>query len=375
MQFLVRLLPDAQTVGLDNDLLVRSLVERREILEKLKMRLEPGASMDVLNLARIAAEAESKRRAVDYIIAILAPGLPELFGRLAVLNAKIQGLAQQNYPATNVFVTFETERAQREVLSAYSIGTIPVWRNNVKMLPNSNHLFRGKLVLDCFEADEPSTVRWQDLNEKFKDKLKQVTITTFVTICAIVLVAFIVRLCRDRSAGVGAFAISIFNALFPMFAKALTNLESHASEGQKQTSLYVKIAGFRWVNTAIVITIITPFTSTLMSGKDGLLNGVYAIFFAEIVTTNAIQLLDPMGHVNRHFLAPRAKNQEGMNLLMGGALYELAERYTNMTKLLFLAFWYCSIYPMSLFLCAAATFINFFSDRFSLMVRAILSLI
>mmetsp|Transcript_35507 Transcript_35507/g.71981 ORF Transcript_35507/g.71981 Transcript_35507/m.71981 type:complete len:174 (-) Transcript_35507:2540-3061(-) len=157
-----------------------------------------------------------------------------------------------------------------------------------------------------------------------------------------------------------------------MFAKALTNMESHASEGQKQTSLYVKIAGFRWVNTAIVITIITPFTSTLMAGKDHLLNGVYAIFFAEIVTTNAVQLLDPMGHINRHFLAPRAKTQEGMNLKFSGALYELAERYTNMTKLLFLALWYCSIYPMSLFLCAAATFINFFSDRFSLMVRAIL---
>mmetsp|Transcript_36061 Transcript_36061/g.78980 ORF Transcript_36061/g.78980 Transcript_36061/m.78980 type:complete len:445 (-) Transcript_36061:1655-2989(-) len=152
-----------------------------------------------------------------------------------------------------------------------------------------------------------------------------------------------------------------------MFAKALTNMESHASEGQKQTSLYVKIAGFRWVNTAIVITIITPFTSTLMAGKDHLLNGVYAIFFAEIVTTNAVQLLDPMGHINRHFLAPRAKTQEGMNLKFSGALYELAERYTNMTKLLFLALWYCSIYPMSLFLCAAATFINFFSDRFSLM--------
>ena len=299
-------------------MLVRSLVERREILEKLKVGLDPGTSMDVLNLARIAAESESKRRALDYIIAVLAPGLPELFGRLAVLNAKIQGLAQQNYPATNVFVTFETEKAQRNVLAAYSIGQVPVWRNNIKKLTNKNHLFRGELILDCSEADEPSTVRWQDLNEKFKAKFKQVTITTFVTICAVALVAFIVRLCRDRSAAFGAIAISVFNALFPMFAKSLTNMESHASEGQKQTSLYVKIAGFRWVNTAIVITIITPFTSTLMFGKDHLLNGVYAIFFAEIVTTNAVQLLDPMGHINRHFLAPRAKTQEvGISLIFG----------------------------------------------------------
>ena len=80
-----------------------------------------------------------------------------------------------------------------------------------------------------------------------------------------------------------------------------------------------------------VITIITPFTSTLTNGK--LINQVYTLFFAEIVTTNAIQLLDPMGHVSRHILAPRAATQDAMNLKMQGQVVELAERYTNMTKL------------------------------------------
>ena len=73
-----------------------------------------------------------------------------------------------------------------------------------------------------------------------------------------------------------------------------TNLESHSSEGDKQTSLYVKIAAFRWVNTAIVITIITPFTSTL-AAENGLITQIAALYFAEIVTTNGIQLADPMG--------------------------------------------------------------------------------
>jgi hypothetical protein len=56
-----------------------------------------------------------------------------------------------------------------------------------------------------------------------------------------------------------------------------------------------------------------------------------------------------------------------MNLKMQGAVFELAERYTNMTKILFLALWYCAIYPGALFLCSFALFINYFSDRFSLM--------
>lgn len=38
-----------------------------------------------------------------------------------------------------------------------------------------------------------------------------------------------------------------------------------------------------------------------------------------------------------------------------------------MTKILFLALWYCAIYPCSLFLCSFALLVNFFTDRFSLM--------
>ena len=81
--------------------------------------------------------------------------------------------------------------------------------------------------------------------------------TTLVTIAAIILVAFIVTICRGQSASYAAMAIAGFNALFPMFAKMLTNAEAHGSEGSKQASLYIKIAFFRWVNTAVVISIIT----------------------------------------------------------------------------------------------------------------------
>lgn len=38
-----------------------------------------------------------------------------------------------------------------------------------------------------------------------------------------------------------------------------------------------------------------------------------------------------------------------------------------MTKILFLALWYCPIYPAALFLCSFALFVNFYVDRISLM--------
>jgi hypothetical protein len=95
--------------------------------------------------------------------------------------------------------------------------------------------------------------------------------------------------------------------------------------------------------------------------------GLIAQIYADIFTTNLIQLLDPVGHLKRHILAPRAHTQDAMNMQFQGTQFELAERYTNMTKILFLAFWYCAIYPGALFMCAFALLINYFVDRCSLM--------
>jgi hypothetical protein len=79
------------------------------------------------------------------------------------------------------------------------------------------------------------------------------------------------------------------------------------------------------VNTAIVITIITPFTHAL-SLEEGLIPQIYSIFFAEIVTTNVIQMTDVWGHFQRHVRAPRASSQDSMNICFQGLEVELAER-------------------------------------------------
>ncbi|KAI2497599.1 Calcium-activated chloride channel [Fragilaria crotonensis] len=353
------------TIALDNDPLIRALRERRECLRKIELNLEPGTSLDTLTLAKIAAEVETSRRFFGRLLAYVSNGIPEHFGRMAELEAKIKGWAQLDYPCSSVFVTFETEAEQRRVLSGLALGSYHVKRQTRSKL-DSKYLFRGALVLSIKEPDEPSTIRWADLNVKSIDKLKPLATTTVSSLIAIFLIALLVNVIHETSPAWAAIAIAVFNSLFPMIAKMLTSLERHSSEGLKQTSLYFKIALFRWVNTAVVITIITPFTATVEAG-NGLIPSIYAIFFADIVTTNAVQFLDPAGHFKRHFVAPRAKTQDAMNLAMQGAEIELAERYTNMTKILFLTLWYCSIFPGALFFCSFALGVNYFVDGFCLM--------
>jgi hypothetical protein len=43
------------------------------------------------------------------------------------------------------------------------------------------------------------------------------------------------------------------------------------------------------------------------------------------------------------------------------------DSYTNMTKVLFLTLWYCSIYPGAFFLGGCTLYLNYLADRFSLM--------
>jgi len=354
------------TVTIDNDLLVKALAKRREVLHQIEEKIKEGAAANTLSLSEYAAKVEHRRGLIGYIKSRISPGIPELVDRLTVLNQKIQGLAQQNYRATKVFCTFETESMQRDIISEMKVGPMTAHMNSVHAI-NPNLLFRGEIVLDVREAEEPSTIRWMDLDVSWSNKMKQLSVTTLISLAFVVAVAVIVALVRLHGAAYAALAISFANSLFPIVAKILTNVEWHASETGKQCSLFVKIAIFRWVVTAIVITIITPFTSTLTRGPDHLLQSIWLIFFTDLVTSNVLQISDPVGNFKRHFLAPRAKSQERMNLLMSGTEYTIAERFTNMTKQLFLTFYYCAIYPSIFFICAVTLFINFYVDKFSIM--------
>ena len=239
----------ACTVAVDNDLLVRTLVERREKMRMLELMVEPGTSLDIVTLAGIAAGKERERNAFQKLMAMVVPGFPEIFARMAVLTAKVQGLAQQDYPVTNIFVTFETEGGQRKVLEKLTVGQAAIDTNRQSSVRDVKYLFRGFRVLSVHEPEEPDSIRWEDLNVTFYSRMKQQFFTGLCTVAALVVVVFLVNVVNETNAIFTAYTIAIVNALFPTLAKALSYSEAHPSHGSLQTSLYFKIAIFRWVTT------------------------------------------------------------------------------------------------------------------------------
>ena len=125
----------------------------------------------------------------------------------------------------------------------------------------------------------------------------------------------------------------------------------------------MKTTLFRWVNTALVTAIITPFMYTAQDG-DHLIESIRILFTAELIQRPILQLTDWQGHVKRHLLAPRAKDQRRMNLLFNSKEFHVGERYTDVTKILFLTCFYATIYPAAWYFAAATLFVYYWVDKF-----------
>eukprot|EP00980_Cylindrotheca_fusiformis_P003466 scaffold774_cov75-Cylindrotheca_fusiformis.AAC.3 len=199
----------AVSCNVNNDLLIKSLVRRRETLRRMELKLDPGTSMDIDNLALLAAE-EAARRSKYFgpIKGFFLPGLPELLSKLVALNTSIKGLTQLSYPCTNVYVTFEMEKHQRMVLSKFAVGLRYIRKNDASVLEDPKLLFKDR-VLQVMEPSEPNSVRWQDLNASKAEKTKESLSTTVLSFASIYVCALIVTFADSVSPGFGAaFTIS-----------------------------------------------------------------------------------------------------------------------------------------------------------------------
>ena len=136
----------------------------------MELLLPVGEDMDINRVARLAAEIRANASGMYFIRSIFQPfglflDIPALYDKIIVLTARVRGLAQRQYPASKVFVTFETEDDQRNVLSQLSHGEIRALRQNVHP---KEYLFRGTHVLSVDEPAEPSAIRWQNLDDTLK---------------------------------------------------------------------------------------------------------------------------------------------------------------------------------------------------------------
>lgn len=67
-----------------------------------------------------------------------------------------------------------------------------------------------------------------------------------------------------------------------------------------------------------------------------------------------LSVLNPYRRFSQWCLAPRAKTQRAMDLFFQGQEWNLAERYTDLIKTIFLSLFWSAVLPTSLFITSAA---------------------
>lgn len=314
------------TIALDNEELVRALLLRRKLIATLEDLLPPGVKVDPRNVDSAVGEALPLTLLQKCMMVSDADAIK---AKIDAIDKKIQlDLSKRHYAVSNVFVIFDMMASQHAALQKMSVGGFHVMMNNTSVLPE-NLRFRGQYILNVGEPPEPSSVRWQDLDESFAFQFLQRVVTVFISAALIVASCFLVVHVRNQfGAAYAAMTISIMNSMFPTWCLYITDVESHRSENSRQASYYFKVTASMWILTTILTAYLTPFTDTLDDDRKSLIPAMYAIFVTELLKTPVTKVLDIPGQFNRHILAPRAPDQRRMNAYFRGAAYHLSERYT-----------------------------------------------
>lgn len=400
-------------IAIDNAALLHKLVRRRVLLRQLSRKL-PG--VDLQDPDAVATALSLKPSSCWFCCST-----PRLFRQLVTVEQEIRALSNRPHKAVAVFCIFETERAQRNALHCLSVGRWHTWRNrtNLQKFEKSSRLvveenaessrpletagvlldlfrgqkkevhtiqllestdveenldkvlrFRGERVLKVKEACEPNDVRWADLEVSGTIRSLQYTLSTIALICFMAWSGFFIHWLEIHEPGTfyTPLFITLTNLVVPKICEIINMIESHSTEASRQASLYVKVTLFRWFNSAIALTLVIGFTETIrLQGESSLNTAVYNLICAEMFSGSIIKLVDFMGIYRKHIVAPRAYDQEEMNACFVGTKCELSERYTDASKVLFVALFYSAILPQSLFLGAAALIVHAMVAKFMLL--------
>ena len=256
------------TVALDNEVMLRKLLQRRAQIENLKNLLPKEVDLDDELMVRIALsklvdERKSASRScvgVFFESCLRASGLlipaESIMGAISRLDDDIEELQKKKYIVSSVFVTFETEEGKDAAFSALDENALKMTKSIRQDQGNpSDRCFRGKR-LQIDQPVDPSSVRWLDLGTPKIRTVMVMTINLLVTLCLVAIAAFSENKTRKAfGPSMAGPLVSLLNSAIPIIVEILMKFEKHHTEGSWQTSFYTKITIFRWINTAIIIKV------------------------------------------------------------------------------------------------------------------------
>eukprot|EP00752_Nemacystus_decipiens_P002303 g2179.t1 len=360
------------TICLKNGNLVKTVAKKRVLehkMDALKAREKLAAAEET--------SATSAKNVIDKTTADLKGWQAWLQKKLGLFATKdyldkaleetkerIKGQTSHQFEPKRVYITFNTEQAQRKCLKAVETG---LWEEKLerfkKKQVNQNAVIGGKLCR-VDEAEEPSDVIWENIDTTLFQRARTWALSAFLSGLFLTGTFFILAAIFE-SGLLAAIFIAIINAVLPLIIRALTLVvEVHKSVTQRQASMMFKLVIARAINSAFLLFIITSDTEQFQANT---LTKILAILAADAFSNPLLRLTNIPDLIGRKLIAPKMKTQAEMNVFFQGALWNLAERYTDMIKTVVVGLFYSAIVPTGLFITAGAMIMLYWVDKYSLL--------
>jgi hypothetical protein len=283
--------------------------------------------------------------------------------RILLLDAELEAMYKRQFDVIRVYVTFDLEDHQRVCLEEFEPPNIQLLCPQRGIAHKA--IFREGVVLAVGESPEFDNIYWQNLEvDDMSRRLRWIS-TSLMTIALLVACYYLISWVHDDHLDQLPIVITIVDGALPYFFEFFTAYERAADEDYRQDSLLIKLFLGRLLITIIFPYIFTSWASILDT------NSVTTFIntqLAACLISPLISVVDPYGVFKRYIMSPLlSETQIEMNEYWAGSEWSLAERYTNLAKVVFLALFYSLVTPLGLVIGAVAMLLVFTVDRYLLL--------
>ena len=286
------------------------------------------------------------------------------------VNKELANAYMDFYPVCKVFVTFDLESTQREYLNAMEVSDFAAlmdYKSNIskEFYFKSSHDDNAVNILNILPAAEPDDIRWENIEEDPTRRAASVVLGYVVVGGTMVATYFAINYATSVSSTALAIVIAGLDTLLGSLFEIITELGSPSTEGEKQSSLQLKLFFVRLLISTVFPYLQTDWTAFL---DAEIMQKIITVQLSACILSPLITLTDIGGVINRNIVAPYlSQTQAELNSQWSGSAWSLAERYTVLSKILFISMFYAILTPVALFIGCISFLLVFLVDRFLLL--------
>jgi hypothetical protein len=344
------------TIAKNNGELIGKLAQKQVLQAKL-------AGLEQVDGRGVVVQKTPFLRLLDWIG--LSPSSSKLLSDIAAIQNEIDMLASKDYFPWQVFVTFNTEAAQRKCLAESSTSDVAI----ISGVGVPDAAMLQGFPLRISEASEPSEIIYQNSHVSLLDRWLSFVLSGLISGGVIVLLFYAVKgiqLAPIHPAFIAIF-IAAMNGILPNIIKMITQaLEIHTDLTSVNLSILAKLIVGRCVVSAILFYIVVSESKQNTFTEESI-QKILGILIADAVATPIMRICDLSSFVKRYILGPSlAVTQNELNVYWLGTPLTLAERYTDILKTFFVGYFFLVPLPQGMFVTAFAMLATYWVDKYSL---------